>query len=59
MTVEELLTVKADGRVLKETLGNLHLTFDPENEDDMMIYNLLNAKTIAAREARDAANQTN
>jgi len=54
MTVEEVITVDAEGvKVSAKPNGNLCLTFDPENEDDMFVYNHLNAKTIAAREARD------
>jgi len=60
MTVEEVITVDADGKKISAIPnGNLYLTFDPNDADDMFVYNHLNTKTVAAREARDAANQTN
>jgi len=55
MTVEEIITVQDGVKVSSVPNGNLCLIFDPENADDMFVYNHLNVKVVAAREARDAA----
>lgn len=55
MTVEENVTTLSNGKVISELAGNLYITFDPENADDMFVYNHLNQKVIAARDADRAA----
>lgn len=55
MTVEEVVTLDSEGNLLASVPnGNLFIAFDPNDPDDMFVYNHLNAKVIAARQARDA-----
>lgn len=52
--VEEEVFVLGDKQV-KNTIANLSCTYDANDPDDVALYNLLNAKYVKLRTARDTA----
>ena len=54
MFLEEEISILGDKQI-KQNVANLYSQFDPENEDHVTLYTLLNAEYVKVREARDAA----
>ena len=51
--LEEKIYVLADGKIIKEQVGNLSEVFNPELSAHQMIYNLINSEYVRLREIRD------